>query len=191
MTTTTDTKFTLIYYRPNGKRYEGCGDYVEFDSEMEMFQDLSRDELRTEIKKRLAHADDCCDSCASNENPCEFAILGNGKPLTSMGDNFSSFQPSEETDETLAMSTIFDEARNLIYTEQQAKAEAKKKADAEAAQKKAFADAEAARARAKAAEEAERRQFEALKAKYEPKPEPMPEPLVKAVEKAKAELVTA
>jgi hypothetical protein len=190
----TEAKYTLIYYRPNGERYEGCGDYTRFDSEMECFAGVTREEMLKEIVAKTRHASSCCGSCPQSETECEFAILKDGVPLIAKGSNLGStfYQEGvDETDDYYAVNNIFDEAAEIIEQEHKAKAEAEQKAKEEAAAKKAIADAEAARARQKAAEEAERKQYEMLKAKFEPKPEPIPEPLVKAVEKAKAELVPA
>lgn len=167
----TEAKYTLIYYRPNGERYEGCGDYTRFDSEMECFADVTREELLSAIVEKTRHASSCCGSCPQSETECEFAILKDGVPLIAKGNNLgSSFYKEgvDETDDYFAVNMIFDEAAEVIEKEHEAKAAAEKKAKEEAAAKKAIADAEAARARQKAAEEAERKQFEALKAKYEP-----------------------
>lgn len=163
------SKYTLISYKPNGERYEGCGDYVRFDSELELQANLTRDELRESIRIKIASTEDCCDSCQHNENPLEFAILKDGRPMAARGDNLSSFRPDEETDETRDTEAIFDEARTLFTQARAAKVEEERKAAEEAAKAAALAKKAADEAAARARDEAERRKFEELKAKFEPK----------------------
>jgi hypothetical protein len=168
-TTKTDAKYTLISYRPNGERYEGCGEYVRFDSELDLSADLSRDEARAKIIEKLKHAEDCCDSCSHNENPTEFALLKDGKSIAARGDNLYSFTPEAETEDTLDGERIFEEAHEMLAKERAEKAEADRIAKEAAAKKAAEAKKAADEAARVAAEAAERKRFEELKAKFEPK----------------------
>lgn len=169
-TSTQTSKFTLLSYRPNGERYEGCGEYVRYDSDLDLSTDLSEEELREKLIEKITHGDSCCDSCpaSDNENEAEFAILKDGKPIFAVGNNLYSFSPPEETEDTLLASRIWDDAHAEIAKRKQDAAEAAAKAREEAAKKAAEAKRAADEAAARAKEEAERKQLEALKAKYEP-----------------------
>ena len=171
-TTKTEAKYTLISYRPNGERYEGCGEYVRFDSELDLSADLSRDEARTKIIEKLKHAEDCCDSCSHNENPTEFALLKDGKSIAARGDNLYSFTPETETEDTLDGDRIFDEAHEMLAKERSEKADTDRIAKEAAAKRAAEAKKVAEEAAAKAKEAEERRKYEELKAKFEAKPVP-------------------
>lgn len=169
-TTTTEAKYTLLYYRPNGSRYEGCGDYTRFDSELECFVGVTREEMLKAIVEKTKHASSCCGSCPASETETEFAILKDGRPLLSRGNNLSSFYDDEmyESEEYFAVSDIFDEAAAVIEQEHKAEAEAEKKAKEEAAKVAAEAAKRQAEAAALAKELSERRMLEELKAKYGP-----------------------
>ena len=169
-TTKTEAKYTLISYRPNGERYEGCGEYIRFDSELDLRADLSRDELRETIIEKLKSAADCCDSCPQSENPTEFAILKDGKSIFARGDNLYSFAPDSETEDSLDGDGIFNEAQEMLAKERAEKAEVERKAKEAAALKAQEAAKAAAEVAKAAAEAAERKRYEELKAKFDAKP---------------------
>lgn len=107
---TDNAQYTLIYYRPNGSKYLGCGDYDNFDSEIGFENELSFEKLRLRIIEHTKRAD-CCDGCSNNDNPTELAILRDGKVLLARGDAMWSFASAiEETEETFALEELLSEA---------------------------------------------------------------------------------
>lgn len=124
----TDAKYTLIHYRPNGSKYQGCGEYENFDSEIGFENDLTFEKLRLRILEHTKRAE-CCDSCSDNDNPTELAILRDGKPLLARGDAMWSFANAieEETDETRALEELFAEANILSEKEKLERIERERK----------------------------------------------------------------
>lgn len=151
MTTDADALYTLIHYRPNGRKYVGGGDYDSFDSEIGFEQGLSFEKLRFRI---IEHARRARGSDSDNDNPMEFAILLNGKPVASIGEAMWTFADEDLPDPQLE--ELFHEANLLTEKEKREAAEVKRKAEEE-------------KSRAYAARERDRRYFEAkeLIKKYE------------------------
>lgn len=171
-TTKTEAKYTLITYRPNGRRYEGCGDYEYFDSEMGIAKDLTREQLIAKISEKHAASDNCCTSCDDgNPNPTEFAILKDGRPVGGRGDSLMDFRPDDEDADARDADAIFDAADELRGKIRNEKAEAERKAKEAAALKAAEAKKAAEAAARVAAEAKERAEYERLRAKFEQRAE--------------------
>jgi hypothetical protein len=141
---TTDTKtFTLINYRPNGKEYQGGGDYEHYNSEIGFERDLTLEQLQrriTEHTKRHRYESD---------SDCEFIVMRGDKPIVCRGASLWSFEEALEFDEDAnQIVQMLDEARVLSQQE---------KADAEQAKR----DAEAERTRKYFAEQERKRYFDA------------------------------
>jgi hypothetical protein len=160
---TTDKQYTLIYYRPNGSKYRGCGDYDNFDSEIGCDQSLSFAQLQHRITEVLKRAD-CCDSCSDNDNPTEFAIFCNGKPIFARGDAMWGFAPEDDlSEETHAIEEMLHENHIRSEKEKREAVEAKRKEDE--------AKALAAKLRAQEQTDArDRAEFDRLKTKFEARP---------------------
>lgn len=148
---TTDYQYTLIHYRPDDDEYLGCGDYERHHSQIGFESDLSFEQLKHRIitlTKTQRY---------SGDEPCEFAILRDGKPIIARGDAMWSFAPEDDTsEEAEALNDLFHEANIISEQEKRERAEAKRKEEEE-------------KARAYAARERDRRYSEAkaLIEKYE------------------------
>lgn len=148
---TTDYKYTLIHYRPDDDEYLGCGDYERHHSEIGFEHGLSFEQLRHRILT-LTKAERY-----SGDEPCEFAILRDGKPIIARGNAMWSFAPEDDTtEEARALDDLFHEANILSEKEKREAAEKRRKEEEE-------------KARAYAARERDRRYFDAkaLIEKYE------------------------
>jgi len=140
---TTDTKFTLINYRPNGSEYLGHSEYENYNSEIGFEHNLDFEQLRRRIidhtKRHRFEAD----------SDCEFIVLLDGKPLACRGESLWSFAEAvETTEESEALNELLSEALVLSQKEKFDKAQAKRDAEAESTrryfaeqERKRYADA--------------------------------------------------
>jgi len=124
---TTDAKFTLIFYRPNGSHYLGGGDYDQYNSEIGFDQELTMEKLKHRIATETRHHrfEDECD--------CEFAILKDGKPILARGEAMWSFEPEgTPCPEAVELGEFLSEERVRSEKEkQEQKRLAEEKAEAE------------------------------------------------------------
>lgn len=127
---TTDRRFTLINYRPNGSEYLGHSEYENYNSEIGFEKNLDFEQLRRRIidhTKRHRFEED---------SDCEFVVLMDGKPIACRGEALWSFEEAiEPTEESEAINELLSEALVLSQKEKADKAQAKRDAEAESTRK--------------------------------------------------------
>jgi hypothetical protein len=141
---TTDTKtFTLIHYRPNGKEYQGGGDYEHYNSEIGFERDLTLEQLQRRITEHTKR------HRFEEESDCEFIVMRGDKPIVCRGESLWSFEEALESDEDAhQIVQMLSEALVLSKKEKADKAQAKRDAEAESTrryfaeqERKRYADA--------------------------------------------------
>lgn len=138
---TTDKKFTLIHYRPNGSEYIGGGEREYHDSEIGYEHGLSLEQLRRRI------LDVTGSHRYEGDSDCEIIVLMDGRPIVARGESLWSFAEAvEKTDEGDTINDFLDEAR-IASQEQKLAATLAKQQKEEAERKRYYEEQERKRYR--------------------------------------------